>query len=112
MPKVLQLNFKLNIPASEWEATAETLAPMFVDIPGLRWKVWMLNEVEGEAGGIYLFESAEKLDDFLNGPIPVQIKSAPFLRDLSVKVFDVMTHVTALTRGPVDVIQMPKPEAV
>lgn len=74
---------------------------LFAAVPGLRWKIWLLNHPEKEAGGIYLFESNQALNDFLSGPLVAQVKSHPALYDLSAKAFDVMADVSAVTRGPV-----------
>lgn len=98
---ILQINFKLNVSSDEYHEICRSLAQTFADLPGLRWKVWLLNEEEREAGGIYLFSSQQALRNYLSGPIVAQIKSHPALREISAKQFDVMEDVTAVTRGPV-----------
>jgi Putative mono-oxygenase ydhR len=97
---ILQINFKLNVPAAEYSEICQSVAQAIADVPGLRWKVWLLNEQEREAGGIYVFDTELALNDYLAGPIVGQIKSHPGLQDLSAKKFDVMEEVTAITRGP------------
>ena len=54
--KILQINYKLNGPRAEYEKENLPYAQPIADIPGLRWKVWIINEAQSEAGGIYLFE--------------------------------------------------------
>ena len=98
---ILQVNFKLNVPTAEYKAMCESVSQAVADVPGLKWKVWLLNEAEKEAGGIYLFKDEQSLQNYLAGPIVSKIKSHPGLRDLSAKQFDVMEDMTALTRGPV-----------
>jgi hypothetical protein len=98
---ILQLNFKLNVSPEEYTDTFTPLADSFAAVDGLRWKVWILNEKEREAGGIYLFESPEAMESFLSGDLVAAAASHPALRDLSVKKFDVMPNLTAITRGPV-----------
>jgi Putative mono-oxygenase ydhR len=100
---ILQINFKLNVLPAEYKTLCQSLAQTFADLPGLRWKVWLLNEQENEAGGIYLFSSEQALHDYLSGPIVAQLKSHPGVRDISAKRFEVMEDVTAVTRGPVRV---------
>jgi hypothetical protein len=97
---ILQINFKLNVPPAEYRKMCESLAQTIVDVPGLVWKVWLLNEQEGEAGGIHLFQDEQSLVGYLSGPIVAQIKSLPQLREISAKRFDTMPEVTAVTRGP------------
>ncbi len=98
---ILQINFKLNAPVAEYEKICQALAQSIADVPGLRWKVWLLNEREKEAGGVYLFDTEQALNDYVGGPIVAQVKSHPALQDLSAKKFDVMEEVTGITRGPV-----------
>jgi Putative mono-oxygenase ydhR len=98
---ILQVNFKLNVPIAEYRKICDAVAQPIADVPGLQWKVWLLNEQENEAGGIYLFKDEQALNDYLSGPIVSQIKSHPAFQELNVKRFDVMEDVTAVTRGPI-----------
>src|SRR3954468_17581873 len=98
---ILQVNFKLNLPADEFERTAAPMADAFAAVDGLRWKIWLLNAAESEAGGVYHFESWAAREAFLAGPLAAATRGAPFLRDVVMKRFDVMDGVTAITRGPV-----------
>ena len=99
--RLLQLNFKFNVTGEMYEQAVSPLASEFAAVPGLRWKIWMINEAEQEAGGIYLFEDEASVIAYLEGPLVAQVTSHPALSDFSVKQFDVMDKVTAITRGPV-----------
>ena len=99
--KILQVNFKFNVSKSDYEQAALSLASEFAAVPGLRWKVWFMNEKESEAGGIYLFSDEGSLETYLAGPLAAQVKSHPAFSDMSVKQSDVMADVTEVTRGPV-----------
>ena len=98
---ILQLNFKFNVSKAEYEKTALALAGEFAKVPGLLWKVWLMNETESEAGGIYHFKDDSSLKAFLAGPLAAQVSSHPAFSDMSVKQFDAMADVTAITRGPI-----------
>jgi hypothetical protein len=98
---VLQVNFKLNVSPAEYEKTVTPMAEAFAEVEGLRWKVWLLNQEEREAGGVYLFEDESSCAAFLAGPLATAVKSAPFVRELSVKRFEIMTELTEVTHGPV-----------
>jgi hypothetical protein len=98
---VLQVNFKLNVSPAEYEKTVTPMADAFAEVEGLRWKLWLLNQEESEAGGVYLFEDEPSCAAFLAGPLAAAVKSAPFLRELSIKRFEVMAEVTEITRGPI-----------
>ena len=67
--KILQINYKLNGPRAEYEKENLPYAQPIADIPGLRWKVWIINEAQSEAGGIYLFDVDTAVQTFLDGPI-------------------------------------------
>ncbi len=99
--KLLQLNFKFNVSGAEYKQAVSPLASEFAAVPGLRWKIWMINEAEQEAGGIYLFDDEASVKALLEGPLVAQVTSHPALSDFSVKQFDVMEEMTAITRGPV-----------
>ncbi len=103
--KILQINFCLNVPRPEFEEIATSLVSDFAQLPGLRWKIWLMNEGESEAGGIYLFEDESSLKAYLEGPLAGAVMSHPALRNLSAKVFDSIEQLTAITRGPVEIGQ-------
>ena len=99
--KILQVNMKFSIPRADIETAWLDVAQPIADSPGLRWKVWLMNEAEDAAGGIYLFEDEASLQAYLDGPIVTALKSSPVISDLDAKVFDVLEAHTAVTRGPV-----------
>ena len=96
--KVLQINYKLNEPRAEYERENLPYAQPIADIHGLRWKVWIINETQNEAGGIYLFDDDAAAQAFVDGPIIAEMKGDP---TLSIKPFDVIAELTTITRGPV-----------
>jgi hypothetical protein len=99
--RILQINFKFNVPRADYEQAVAPLGNDIAAVAGLRWKIWLMNEGESEAGGIMLFEDEKSLQAYLDGPIAAQIVSHPALSDFSVKQFDIMEAETAITRGPV-----------
>ena len=100
--RVLQVNFKFSVTASDYEELAASLALAFADVPGLVWKIWILNEAEREAGGIYYFDRAESLQQFLASQLAANVQNHPAVSEFSAKAFEVMDAVTAMTRGPVE----------
>lgn len=99
--KILQINFKFNVPRADYEQAVAPLANDIAAVSGLRWKVWIMNEAESEAGGILFFKDDSSLQAYLAGPIAAAITSHPALSDFSVKQFDIMVDETKITRGPV-----------
>jgi hypothetical protein len=98
---LMQLNFKYDVSADDYIGAVAPLAEKFAAVPGLRWKIWMINPEESEAGGIYMFEDDAALQTFLASDLAAIVTSHPALRDFSVKPFKVMDEQTAVTRGPV-----------
>jgi hypothetical protein len=95
--KILQINYRLTGSRAEYEQGNLPYTKPIADTPGLRWKIWIINEDQGEAGGIYLFDNEAAIQAFLAGPIGAELKNDP---TLSMKVFDVMEEHTVITRGP------------
>ena len=100
--KILQVNFKFNVPTTAYEQTVSPMANDFAAVRGCRWKIWLMNEAESEAGGIYQFEDDASLKAFLEGPLVAAVVSHPALSDFSVKQFDVMEAISKITRGPIE----------
>jgi hypothetical protein len=99
--QILQINFALNVTPAEYRAFAAGVADTVAQVPGLRWKVWFLDENAREAGGIYLFEDERTLNDYLSGDIVKTVRTHPALRSATFKHAPVMADVTAVTRGPI-----------
>jgi hypothetical protein len=99
--KIVQINVKFSISKDDLENAWLEFAQPISEVPGLRWKVWLMNEAEHEAGGIYLFDSEVAAQSYVDGPFVAAMKSSPVLTDLSAKLFDVMGSHTEITRGPV-----------
>ena len=101
--RILQLNFKFDLSPAEYEAAVSPLAGDFAEVPGLQWKVWLMNELDLEAGGIYVFDDQASLDAYLEGELAAVVMAHPALTDFEAKQFDVMDAPTAVTRGPIGV---------
>lgn len=100
--RILQVNFNFSgLSMAELKQAWLPAAQPIADTPGLRWKIWLMNETENEVGGIYLFDDVASMEDFLNGPIIAEINNNPTLSNVSLKPFEVMEEHTAVTRGPV-----------
>ena len=99
---ILQLNFNFKVSPGEYLEAVAPLADEIAKVPGMQWKVWVMNEAESEAGGIYWFADAESLKAYLDGPIVAGIAGHPALENISVKVFDNIPGLTEITRGPVE----------
>jgi Putative mono-oxygenase ydhR len=98
--KILQVNLKFSIPKTDLESAWLPVAQPIAEVPGLLWKVWLMNETEHTAGGIYLFESEGAVKAYMGGPIVAAMMASPVLSNIDAKVFDILESHTAITRGP------------
>jgi hypothetical protein len=97
--KIWQLNFSYEgLTWAEYDDTVSPLAEEFAKVNGLRWKVWLINEDNQEAGGIYLFKDQASLDAFLASDLAATVGEA---FDLEHETFDVLYDLTEITQGPV-----------
>ncbi len=101
LKKILQINFKFKMPRSDVEKAFLQGAPPIATVKGLLWKVWLMNEAEKSAGGIYLFDDEASVQAYLKGEIIAGIKSSPAFSDFEVRVFDILPEPTKITRGPI-----------
>jgi len=97
---VLQTNFTFTVSADEFIAAAEPLADAFAAVPGLVWKVWLLNPQTREAGGVYLFEDEDALAVFLNGPLIAGLSEHPAIVGVTVRQLPVWEAPSAVTNAP------------
>lgn len=98
---ILQITFKLTVSSAEYRKICHSVAEVIADVPGLIWKVWLLNERDGEAGGIYLFDDDQSLAAYLSGPIIAHMNRIPQLREISAHRFGTIPELTIVTRDPI-----------
>jgi len=104
MPQqILQVNFKFNVSRNDYENIASPMANDFVKVPGCQWKIWLMNEKDNEAGGIYLFEDEKAVDQFKASPLVDAVLNHPALSDYSIKQFDILEELSAVTHAPLSV---------
>ena len=101
MPNILQVNFRYGVSAEDYTQAAGQLAEPFANVPGCRWKIWLIDESRREAGGIYLFDDSSSLEALLASPLMASVKAHPALSEFNAKSFEVLDAPTRVTRGPV-----------
>ena len=99
--KIVQINYKFSVTPAELGESLATLVDAIAAVEGLRWKIWLMNEAESEAGGIYYFEDLAAANAYLTGPIVAGFAQHPAVSDVSVKVFDPDVELSKVTRGPI-----------
>jgi quinol monooxygenase YgiN len=101
MAQILQINFKFNVSREQFEEHASSVAQEFAKIPGCHWKVWLMNEQQSEAGGIYLFADEASVEEYKSSPLFAAVVGNPALSDFSVKQFEALEQVSEVTRAPI-----------
>jgi len=80
-------------------AGAAAPARAIASVPGLIWKVWLLDEAAAELGGVYLFASRAEAQAYVDGPILDHLRHDPRVVQVEHRFWD--THpLSALTRAP------------
>jgi hypothetical protein len=105
MAQILQINFKFNVSREQFEETCSSLARDVANVPGLLWKVWLMNDKENEAGGIYLFADEASVEEYKSSPLVAGVLSHPALSDFNIKQFEVLDTVSRVTRAPIPEVQ-------
>lgn len=100
MPYLLQVDFPMPGPFAEAMVQAFTeLAHSINQEPGMRWKIWTENAQAQEAGGVYLFDTQEQAQAYLN--MHSQRLTQAGVRDIRSRIFAVNEALTAINHGPV-----------
>ena len=98
--KVFTTKFNYSMPAEELKKIMPAVAPKFSEIPGCNWKIWLINEDHKEAGGVYLFESATELEQFLNSNLFASVANNPAFSNLQTNTFGVAEAASVITDAP------------
>jgi hypothetical protein len=98
--KVLTMKFNYNMPTEEHKKIMPAVAPKYSEIPGCCWKIWLINEDRKEAGGVYLFESAAELEQYLNSHLFLSVANNPAFSNFQNHTFDVEEAASIITGAP------------
>jgi hypothetical protein len=79
-------------------AGAADAAQAIATIPGLIWKIWVMDEAASELGGVYLFASRAQAQAYADGPILQHLRCDPRVARVEHRIWD--THaLSAMTRA-------------
>jgi hypothetical protein len=92
------VTFRLNgLTGAQYQEHVAAIAPAFTTWPGLLAKVWISDDDAGTYGGIYLFADRESADRSRDTELFRGMATNPGFADLSVREFDVLGELTAIT---------------
>ncbi len=96
--KLLQVDFKMEGPwGDEMSKAFSGLAADIAGEKGLIWKIWTENRETGEGGGIYLFETGQDAERYIEMHT-VRLKGFG-IDSVNAKIFDVNVPLTEISRG-------------
>ena len=103
MPKaILQVNYHFTSSHGQHVQMVTPLAEPLSGVPGLIWKIWLMNEADSEAGGIYLFENRDAANAFMNSQAIAEFVAQPSITSVSAKMFEPNEILSRVTRGPLE----------
>jgi len=88
---MLRVKFKSQLPLEDVEKIIENRADDFRALVGLQQKYYLLNRETGVYGGLYLWESKDAFDEYLQSELRATIASAYQTEgDPDIEVFEVI----------------------
>lgn len=100
MGYVLQVDFKMEGPfGDEMTEGFSGVAKSINEEEGFIWKIWTESPETKEAGGIYLFETKETAEKYID--MHTKILASFGITDVNAKIFAVNDKLTEITKGPV-----------
>jgi Putative mono-oxygenase ydhR len=100
--KLLQVNYSRERGQEDSEQAERLMgaAERISGLPGLQWKVWIHEDSQQAAGGIYLFDTEEHARAWGDEAMPASLGRLPGVSNIEVRYFDVDESLSAITRGP------------
>lgn len=98
---ILQINLNYSCSEPELKTAFSHAAPAIAQVPGLSWKIWIINAETQEAGGLYAFETEAALHAYLASPIIAALRANPIVSQVQIKTFAAIAPLTEQTRGPI-----------
>jgi hypothetical protein len=101
--KLLQVNYGRALAKEDDEQAARLMqsAIKIAGVRGLLWKIWIYDDEERMAGGIYLFDSEENARNWGDEVLEKSLKLHPGISDITKRYSDIDGDLTRITRGPV-----------
>lgn len=99
MAYVLQVDFNMNGPfGDEMAAAFSDLAKSINEEEGFMWKIWTESPETNEAGGIYIFETKETAEKYME--MHAKRLAGFGITDVNAKIFAINSKLTKITKGP------------
>ena len=95
------VNFNLEgITHEQYVGAATELAPAFMELSGLKSKVWLSDEENNLYGGIYTWENLQNMNDYINSPFYDEVLgNNPSFVNITSNAFEVLDSPTRITNS-------------
>ena len=91
------INFNITgIDRSQYEAAAMKLTSVFAAVPGLKRKHWLANEENNTYGGVYIFDSKESHDAFVESKLYAGVKGNPSFINFRARVLKTLVNLLSI----------------
>ena len=100
---ILQVNYSYSgMSRAEWNTRyTDATAEKFLAVQGLQWKIWLDDLAAPNVGGIYLFDTMDNAQAYLDGPIVARLKGSVPEGSVQFRLSNVRDRMTSITHGPV-----------
>ncbi len=98
-PACVQVQYQVAGSLTAYRTRAAAAAPRIAGVPGLIWKLWLLDEPTGEAAGLYLFADAATAHAFVEGPTLDALRQGPGISGVRARVLPVVPDLSRATFG-------------
>jgi hypothetical protein len=98
--RILVTNYSFNVSSGEFEGMINQIAPQFCEVPGLEWKIYLIDREKQQAGGIYLFRDDDALQSFKLSPLVASILAHPALGDFDLREKDILEAPSLVNFAP------------
>ena len=100
MAFIAQVDFQMDGPFGDEMATGfSELAKSINDEEGFIWKIWTESPETNEAGGIYIFETKETAEQYIE--MHSKRLAGLGISHVNAKIFAINSKLTEITKGPV-----------
>ena len=98
-PACVEVHYQVHGSLDAYRTRAAAAAPRLAGVPGLVWKLWLLDEPTGEAAGIYLFADAAAARAFVESPALDALRQDPGISGVHARVLPVLPDLCRATFG-------------
>ena len=92
--------YNIDLPSKEeyLKNFVDPYAESISKVKGLISKVW-LADFENKYASVYIWETKEAMEEFMNSPMVAGLAKIPFLKNLTIVEYPVVEEASKITRG-------------